>query len=131
MKLTEQVSNLFGDESAIKVLSTVSGEGVPHSITVGSLMPISDEQICAFEIFMNKSAENMAANDQVAILVVKDKESYLVNATVAEKLTEGEMYEAFTDNVIAKGIPVKGLWIFNVNEVYDQSATPNAGTRLN
>jgi hypothetical protein len=54
----------------------------------------------------------------------------LINATALERNTEGEFFEKMTKPMSEKGIPVKAVWTFELNEVFDQSATPNAGKKL-
>ncbi len=71
MKIPEKVMKVLGDESSVKVLSTISNDGKLHSVAAGSIMAMSK-----------------------------------------------------------KGFTVKAVWTFELNEVFDQSATPNAGTKL-
>ncbi|HZK84376.1 MAG TPA: pyridoxamine 5'-phosphate oxidase family protein [Desulfosporosinus sp.] len=130
MKIPEKVLNLLNDPSASKVLTTISAEGIPHSIVVGSIMAANDETICAAEVLMKKTAENLKTNKNIAVLTVKGKESYLVNAMVAERQTEGDLFNKVSDQMKKAGMPMRALWIFNPTAVYDQSAGPTAGTQI-
>lgn len=130
MKLTEKVASLIGDESSVKILSSISEDGKLHSIVVGTMMHIEADKLCAFEVFMDTTSKNIQANKDVAILVVKGMESYLVNATATERYTEGKLYDVFSESLIKKGLPIKALWVFEANEVFDQGASPNAGTKI-
>lgn len=130
MKIPEKVMNLLNDQSASKVLTTIAADGVPHSIVVGSTMAPNDETICAAEILMKKTSENLQANKNVAVLTVKGKESYLVNAKVVERQTEGDLFAKVAQEMKKAGMPMKALWIFQPTAVYDQSAGPNAGTQI-
>jgi|LGVF01.2.fsa_nt_gb hypothetical protein len=130
MKLPEKVLNLLKDQGTVKVLTTVSNEGILHSIVVGSIMPITEKEIVALEIFMGTTSENIKHNKNVAILAVKGIESYLINATAKRHLTEGEFFDAAAKTAKEKGMPVKGLWTFEINTVSDQSASPNAGKKI-
>lgn len=130
MKIPEKVLNLLNDPSASKVLTSISTEGIPHSIVVGSIMAPNDETICAAEVLMKKTAENLKTNKNIAVLTVKGKESYLVNAMVAERKTEGDLFNKVSDQMKKAGMPMSALWIFNPTTVYDQSAGPTAGTQI-
>ncbi|GAA0178394.1 hypothetical protein SH2C18_14600 [Clostridium sediminicola] len=130
MTITEKVSTLLNDQEASKVLTTVSSDGVPHSIVVGSIMAPNAETICAAEILMKKTAKNLESNKNIAVLAVKGMESYLVNATVVERQTEGDLFDTVAKELEKIGMAMSGLWIFKPTAIYDQSAGPNAGTQI-
>ncbi|WP_320047589.1 hypothetical protein [uncultured Ilyobacter sp.] len=130
MKMPENVTNLLNDNGASKVLTTVSMDGIPYSIVVGSTMAPNAETICAAEILMKKTAKNLGTNKNIAILAVKEKESYLVNATVVERQTEGELFDAVSAELKKISMAMTGLWIFKPTAIFDQSAGPNAGTQI-
>ena len=131
MKIPEKVMKVLSDESSVKILSSVSNDGKLHSVAAGSIMAMGEDRLFVAEIFMNTTSKNIQANKNVAILIVKGKESYLINATALERHTEGEYFETMIKPMSEKGIPVKAVWTFEANEIFDQSATPNAGTKLN
>lgn len=130
MNITEKVSNLLNDQGASKVLTTVSGDGIPHSIVVGSIMAPNAETICAAEVLMKKTAKNLEINKNIAVLTVKGTESYLVNAIVVERQTEGELFDTVSEQMKKAGLPMQALWIFEPTAIYDQSAGPTAGTQI-
>ena len=130
MKITEKVLILFNDPNASKVLTTISSDGMPHSIVVGSIMAPNEETMCAAEVLMKKTAENLKTNKNVAILAVKGMESYLVNATVVARQTEGDLFNNVSAQMKKAGMPMSALWIFNPTAVYDQSAGPTSGTQI-
>lgn len=130
MNIPEKVLSLLNDQGASKVLTTVSAEGIPHSIVVGSIMAPNAQTICAAEILMKKTAQNLKNNKNIAVLAVKGKESYLVNATVVERQTDGELFENISEQMKKAGMPMHALWIFNPTAIFDQSAGPNAGTQI-
>lgn len=130
MKIPEKVANLLNDQEASKVLSTISADGVPHSIVVGSIMAPNEETICAAEVLMKKTANNLKTNKNIAVLVVKGMESYLVNAEVVERQTEGDLFNKVLEQMKKAGMPMEALWIFKPTAIYDQSAGPAAGTQI-
>lgn len=130
MKIAEKVMSLLSDESSVKVISSISSDGKLHSIAAGSVMPMGEDKLVAAEIFMNTTSKNIQANKNVAVLVVKGMESYLINVTAIERYTDGEVFEMMSKPMSEKGIPVKAVWTFEVNDIFDQSASPNAGKKL-
>lgn len=130
MKMPEKVMHLLNDKEAQKILTTVSNEGIPHSIVAGSIMAMDADTICVAEIFMKKTNENISENKNIAVLTVKGKESYLINATAEERLTKGDLFNNVSEQLKKIGLPVKALWRFKPLAVFDQGAGPNAGTKI-
>lgn len=130
MNIPEQAVKLLNDPDASKVLTTISDDGVLHSIVVGSIMAPDEKTVCAAEVLMKTTAKNLETNKNIAVLTVKGMESYLVNATVVERQTEGPLFDKVAEQMKKAGLPMKALWIFEPTAVYDQSAGPNAGTKL-
>ncbi|AOO65311.1 pyridoxamine 5'-phosphate oxidase family protein [Sulfurospirillum diekertiae] len=128
--IPDNVATLLNDDGASKVLTTVAEDGVPHSIVVGSIMAPDSQTICAAEILMKKTAKNLETNKNIAVLCLKGTESYLVNATVVERQTEGELFESVAAQMKKAGLPMSALWIFKPTAIFDQSAGENAGTQI-
>jgi hypothetical protein len=93
-------------------------------------MALGEDKLSVMEIFMNTTSDNLQANKDMAVLVVKGMESYLINATVIERITEGKLFGAYAKVMSEKGLPIKAVWTFDVDEMFDQSASPNAGSRI-
>lgn len=130
MKNLEQVSALFKDPESVKVVTTVSKGGEPHSIVAGSVMVVDDNTLAVAEVFMTTSSANLTDNGTVALLAVKGMESYLVNATVVARLTDGPLFQAVAEQFRAMGMEIKAVWTFAVDKIYDESAGPNGGKQL-
>jgi len=130
MKMPENVMNLLNDREASKVLTTVDSQGIPHSIVVGSIMAPAGDLLCAAEVLMKKTAKNLETNKNIAVLAVKGTESYLVNATVIERQISGNLFDTVAKELKKLGLPTQAVWTFNPTAIYDQSAGPNAGTKI-
>ena len=61
MKMTKEVMGLLNDQEATKVLTSVSADGIPHTIVIGSTMAPEDELIAAAEIMMQKTSKKSVA----------------------------------------------------------------------
>ncbi|NLY81242.1 MAG: hypothetical protein GX078_00495 [Clostridiales bacterium] len=130
MKTPEKVMDLLKDEDAVKTISTISEDGKLHSVVAGSIMALNEDSMFVAEIFMNTTSENIQANNKAAFLIVKGMESYLINVTAQERYTEGAFYDTMSAPMKEKGLPVKAVWTFKTDEIFDQSASPNAGKKL-
>ncbi|HCX64985.1 MAG TPA: hypothetical protein DHN33_07235 [Eubacteriaceae bacterium] len=128
--IPEKAVNLLNDPEATKVLTTVSKDGTPHSIVIGSMMAPDENTVCAAEILMQTTAKNLEANKNIAALAVKGTESYLVNAEVLERQVGGELFDQVAAETEKMGLTTRAVWLFKPTAVYDQSAGPNAGTKI-
>ena len=130
MNIPEKVIKLLNSQEATKVLTSVSTTGIPHTVVVGSTMAPQPDLICAAEVMMHTTAKNFKNNPNVAVLVVKDMESYQVIGKVKNHQTEGSLFETMKKELEKLGLPCKGVWLFEPVEVYDQSAGSNAGKKI-
>ena len=130
MQMTREVINLLNDKEATKVLTSVSSEGIPHSVVVGSTMAPEPGLISAAEILMQTTSKNLKDNSTVSILAVKEMESYQVVAKVKEHQQEGPLFEKVKGELEKMGMPCRGLWLFDPLEAYNQSAGPDAGKKI-
>lgn len=130
MKIPEKVMTLLNDNEATKVLTSVSIEGIPHTIVVGSTMAPQDDLLCAAEIMMQRTAQNLEAYPNVSVLVVKGMESYQVKAKVKGRQTEGPLFDKVKAELEKMGLPCSGVWLFEPQEVYNQGAGPDAGKKI-
>lgn len=127
MKNLENVKNLFQDQESTKVISTVSKTGEIHSIVAGSIMVVDEDTLAVAEIFMNTTSANLKDVDSVALLAVKGAESYLATGTVKERHTEGAFYAAIEEKFAALNMPIRAIWTFNIDKIYNEGAGPDGG----
>ncbi|MFI3327311.1 MAG: pyridoxamine 5'-phosphate oxidase family protein [Clostridia bacterium] len=130
MKNLENVSKLFQDQESTKVISTVSKDGELHSIVAGSIMVLDNDTMAVAEVFMNTTRANLTENDKASLLAVKAMESYLVNATVQKRHTDGALFDAIAENFAKMNMQIKAVWTFTVDKIYDESAGPNGGKQI-
>ncbi len=130
MKIPKEIMELLNDQEATKVLTSVSIEGIPHTIVVGSTMAPQEDLICAAEIMMHNTAQNLEAYPNVTVLAVKGMESYQVKAKVKGCQTEGPLFDNVKAELKKLGLPCRGVWLFEPIEAYNQSAGANAGKKI-
>ncbi len=128
--IPENVMALLNDPEAVKVLATVSAEGMPHAIVVGSCMAPSPDLIVAGEVMMKTTSANLNATKKAAINVVKGTEAYLITAEDPGYLTEGEIVDKMNEQLAKLNLKAQGVWAFKPSGVWNESASPDSGTKL-
>ncbi|NYT11342.1 MAG: hypothetical protein GKC03_02175 [Methanomassiliicoccales archaeon] len=132
--LPEVVAKTINDPNAVKVVATVSPEGALHAIQVGAIVAPQPGVIAIGAILMQHTSKNMEEmqkkGQNVAIIMAKGTESYQVKAKIQIYQTEGPVFEAMNEKVKSLGLQVRGVWILEPEEVWNQSATYEAGKRM-
>ena len=130
MKIAEKVLNLLRDEASIKIISTMSDDHQIHTIVAGSVMVIDEETLGVAQIFMNTTAANIEHNKDVAILVVKGLESYLISARAQDRLTDGAIYHNVASVMEKNHMQVQSVLTYQALEVFNQSASQDDGKKV-
>ncbi|HUV24179.1 MAG TPA: hypothetical protein VMW26_01990 [Methanomassiliicoccales archaeon] len=134
VELPEVVAKAINDPKAFKVVTTISPEGDLHAIQVGACVSPEPEIIAVGAILMQHTSKNMESMQKkgqaVAIAIGKEMESYQVMAKVQVYQTEGPLYDAMSENIKKLGLQLRGVWILEPIEVWNQSATYEAGKRM-
>jgi hypothetical protein len=86
--------------------------------------------LCAAEVLMKKTAENLKTNKNIAILAVKGMESYSVNGTVIQRQVSGDLFETVAEELKKVGLPTQAVWTFKPTAIFNQSAGPDAGKEI-
>lgn len=128
--IPENVRALLNDPEATKVLASVSADGMPHAIVVGSCMSPSPDLIVAGEVLMKTTSANFKATGKAAITVVKGTEAYLVTAENPELIAEGPIVDKMNEQLAKYNLTAHGVWTFIPTGVWNESASPEAGTKL-
>ena len=133
-QMTERMKELF-DKVPTVVLSTVSEEGTPNVVPVGSKKIIDDETILMSDQFFNKTLTNMKANPRVAVTFWEGHEGYQFKGSVTIETT-GKRFEDTSRWIEEKstkaGFPLKskGAVILRIEEIYGVAPGPGAGKKL-
>jgi len=133
-KMTERMKELF-DKVPTVVLSTVSEDGTPNAVPVGSKKIIDDETILMSDQFFNKTLANMKANPRVGVTFWDGYEGYQFKGIVTIETT-GQRFEdtaRWIEELSTKaGFPLnsKGAVILQIEEIYAVAPGPGAGKKL-
>jgi len=132
--LPVEVIKILNDPKSTKVLGTKTPEGNIHIIHVGSLMAPKPDMITLGAILMKRTSnnlENMRRKGELAsVLVVKEMVSYEIRAEVKDYQTSGEILDRVNAELKRLGLSARGVWILEPKEVWDQSASYEAGKRI-
>ena len=133
-QMTERMKELF-DKVPTVVLSTVSEDGTPNAVPVGTKKILDDETILISDQFFNKTRANMEVNPQVGVTFWEGQEGYQLKGTVNIE-TSGQRFEDtvrwIEERGAELGVPLKskGAVILRIEEIYGVAPGPGAGKKL-
>ena len=109
-------------------------EGDVYAIQVGSLKAPSPDTIIVGAILMKRTGKNLESmkerGELVSILAGNQKASYEIRVKVKDKVTSGPMYDQMNASLQKMGLKANAVWVFEVKEVWNQTAGYSAGTRM-
>ncbi len=115
---------------ATKILVTASKEGQPHAIVCGSIIFPAEDKVAVGEILMKRAAKYLEENGKAAILAAEGPVSYELVLKNPQRVAEGPALDEMNANLAKANLKARALWIFDVAEVYDEGAGPNAGNKV-
>jgi hypothetical protein len=134
VKLPDEVMQAVNNPKAGKVLVTIRADGSPHAIPVGSIMSPDPETVAFGAILMKESGKNLEAmkkkKTDAAILVTVEMKSYQIKAKVKDALTSGPLFDKMNEHLKALGMKASVVWTVEPVEVWNQSATYDAGKKM-
>jgi Pyridoxamine 5''-phosphate oxidase. len=128
--IPQNVLDLVNAKTTTKVLVTASKNGKPHAIVAGSIGAPAANTMIVGEVLMKVSAKNLKENSEAAFLISAGMEAYEINCVAKARLDSGPELDAMNAALAAIGLKAAAVWIFNVEAVFDQGASPKAGTKL-
>jgi hypothetical protein len=130
-ELPKKVQDLFNDDQAVKVLATLSHNGMLHAVPLGSLRAPAPDTLVFANILAKEThanlEETLKKSGYVSALVVKGGESYQVRCKAKAYMTSGPAYDGMNAALKARGMTALGVWLLEPVEVINQSPGPNAG----
>lgn len=134
VKIPDEVGNAINNEKNPKILATVGADGAPHAIQAGSIRAPSNAMMVVGAILMKKTGKNLQAmkrnNTMAAFLVLDGRNSYEVRCKVGDFVTSGPMFDTMSEKIKQIGLTLQGVWTFTPVEVFNQSASYEAGTKM-
>jgi len=85
-------------------------------------------------ILMKRTGKNLegmkAKGEMVSILAGSALKSYEIRAKVKDLVTSGPIFDGMNAELSKMGMKASGVWVFEVKEVWNQSANYSAGTKM-
>ncbi len=124
----------INNPKASKVLGTKNEEGDVHMIPVGSIMAPNPNVIAFGQIMMRDAGANLERMKQkgemVSILVIQDLKAYQVRGKVKDAMTSGPLFDRMNEVLKALGFQASTVWTVEPMEVWNQSASYEAGKKM-
>ena len=134
VNLPEDVFKIVNDPKSVKVLATKSAEGDVHAIVVGSVTAPNPSTIAFGAILMKRSSKNLEGmrerHEMASVLVNKDVQAFEIKASIKSFLTSGQLLDNMNIELKKNGLSARGIWILEPQEIWNQSASYEAGKRI-
>ncbi len=130
MAMPAIVKDMFSRPDTTKILVTADANGQPHAIVCGSIFVIDDNTLAVGEVLMATTKANMSANNKVALEAISGPAAYEVRGRVIGCQDNGPVLDKLNLDLSKVNLKAKAVWMFSVEEVYDESAGPRAGQRI-
>lgn len=130
VNIPNNILEILRSQTTVKVLVTASKDGKPHAIVAGSIGAPTADTMVVGEILMKTSAKNLGENPKAAFLVTSGKDAYSIECTARARLETGPEIDAMNKELAAIGLGAAAVWVFSVDAVFEQGATPEAGKKL-
>jgi len=137
MDLPDDVMRLLNDRSAVKALATTALDGTISLLNIrGAKAPEPNIIVLAqpAEAQIDKELmRHMETSSLVSILCVSARGerdiAYQVICSVIEFQSAGPLYEKFLDELRARTVDLKGVWVLEPVDVVNRSSSLGAGSR--
>lgn len=132
--LPKKVMDMMNDQGATKALATISSDGKVHAIRVGSAVAMDAKTIAVGAILMERTSINLefmkGKGFLASVLLSKEMESYEIKGKVKEYMTSGPLYDRMAEEIKKLGLNLKGVWTIEPVEVWNESASYEAGKKI-
>jgi hypothetical protein len=134
VKIPDEVVEAINNEKSQKIIATVGPDGAPHAIQAGSIRAPSNEMMIVGAILMKRTGKNLEAMKKdgktASFLVLNGPKSYEIRCTVGDFISSGPMFDGMSEKIKQMGMTLKGVWTFTPVEVWNESASMEAGTKM-
>lgn len=128
--MPEPVIRMIKHPDTRKVMATVSPDGEPHMIVCGSLIVTEPDTIIVGEVFMYRACENLKNNPNVEFMVWQGREAYSIKAVAKSRVDTGPIFDKMAQQLDKMNMTLAAVWVFEAKEVWDESASKNAGSKV-
>lgn len=128
--IPDEIIDIANQKTSAKLLVTVSPEGQPHAIVCGSIFVTPDGKAGVGEVLMKRSSQYLKANGKAALEITSGPKAYELILKNAKRSDSGAVYDDMKARMAAANLPCFAVWTFDVAEIWDECAGPNAGKKI-
>ena len=128
--IPKEILDIAGEKTTSKLLVTVSPEGQPHAIVCGSIFITPDGKAGVGEVLMKRSSAYLKANGKASVEIVAGPKAFELVVANAARADSGPLFEDMKAKLASLKLPCFGLWMFDVAEIWNESAGPDAGKKV-
>lgn len=128
--IPKEIIDMAGQNTTTKLLVTVSPEGQPHAIVCGSIFITPDGVAGVGEILMKRSAQYLKDSGKASLEIISGQKAFELILKNAKRADSGECYEDMKSKMASLNLPCFAVWTFDISEIWDESAGPNAGKKI-
>lgn len=132
--LPDEVKEMINSPTSSKVLATVRLDGNVHVISVGSIMAPDAQTIAFGAILMKETTKNLEMMRKksllVSVLVTSGTASYQVRGRIEDMVKSGPLFDQMNEGLKKIGLKANSVWTIEPTEVWNQSASYDAGKKM-
>ncbi|MDH7507904.1 MAG: hypothetical protein QHH00_00705 [Methanomassiliicoccales archaeon] len=134
VQIPDEIMKIINEPTTAKILGTKDSRGSVHLIHVGSLIAPAPDTLAVGAVLMQKTSNNLQEmkkkNETASILLVSGMKSYEIKARVKDFLTSGQLVNAMNERLAKMNLSARGVWTLEPIEIWNQSASQEAGKRI-
>ena len=125
-----EIIELMNAKETTKILVTASSDGQPHAIVCGSIFATPDGKAGVAEILMKRAAKNLKDTGKAALSIAAGPKAYELVLSNPSRADSGPMFDGMKAKLAEMNLPCFAVWSFDVVEVWNESAGPDAGKKI-
>lgn len=126
----KEVIDLINAKETTKLLVTAAADGQPHAIVCGSIFATPEGKAGVGEILMKRAAKNLKDTGKAALSIAAGPKAFELILKNPARADSGPVFEDMKAKMAQANLPCFAVWTFDVAEIWDESAGPNAGTKI-
>lgn len=127
--LTPEVIALLSDPETVKILGTVSQDGIPHVVSKGSIQAGKDGNVHLFQVLEHSQSNRNLTHSiwfdrQVSIyLRGKDGSSYQIKGRPIQNHIAGPLFQEYYVNFRARrgDVDLAGVWVIAPEQIINET----------
>lgn len=128
--MPDNIIRMVRHPDTAKIMATVSPSGEPHMIVCGSLTISGKDTIVVGEAFMFRTSDNLEHKPFAEFIVWKGREAYSLKTHATGRLTSGPEFDKMHHELEKMHMETVAVWLFEVDEIWDEGISQTTGKRL-